>query len=169
MDNRIILEGKKLLIVDDEQDVLDALKELLDMCTIDTAADFKTAEKLFKKNKYDVAILDIMGVDGYGLLEIADKKGIPALMLTAHALTPENFGKSISGGAKAFIPKEQMIDIEIFVADLLKSQTGDEKPYKWISRLKSVFENKFGKGWLKTYRELRDEIEEKFGPFDGLQ
>ena len=165
MDNKKILEGKRLLIVDDEQDVVETLKDLLDMCTVDTAADFQTAEKLLNQNKYDVAILDIMGVKGYDLLETANKNGVPALMLTAHALSPEDFGKSISGGAKAYIPKEKMTEIAVFVADLIKVQPGEEKPYKWFSRLKSFFEWKFGKEWLKTAREIRDEAERRYGPF----
>jgi DNA-binding response OmpR family regulator len=169
MDNKKILEGKKLLIVDDEQDVLETLKDLLDMCSIDTAADFQTAEKLLNQNKYDVAVLDIMGVKGYDLLEIANKNGVPALMLTAHALSPDDFGKSISGGAKAYIPKEKMTEIAVFVEDLLKVQRGDEKPYKWFSRLKSFFEWQFGKDWLKTYREVREEAERRYGPFDNWE
>jgi DNA-binding response OmpR family regulator len=167
MDNKKILEGKKLLIVDDEHDVVETLKDLLDMCRIDTAADFQTAEKLLNQNKYDVAILDIMGVKGYDLLEIANKKGVPALMLTAHALSPDDFGKSISGGAKAYIPKEKMTEVAVFVSDLLKAQRGDEKPYKWFSRLKSFFEWQFGKDWLKTYREIKNEAEKRYGPFDN--
>lgn len=164
-----ILEGKKLLIVDDEQDVIETLKDLLDMCTIDTAGDFQTAEKLLNQNKYDVAVLDIMGVKGYDLLEIANIKGIPALMLTAHALSPDDFGKSISGGAKAYIPKEKLTEIDVFIADLLRAQQGDEKPNNWFLRLKSFFEMQFGKDWLKTYRAIRQEVEKRHGPFDDLE
>ncbi len=158
-----ILEGKKILIVDDEPDVVETIKELLDMCNIDAAADFETGEKLLNQNKYDIAVLDIMGVNGYELLEIANKKGVPALMLTAHALSPDNFAKSISGGAKAYIPKEKITEIGIYLSDLLKAQEGIEKPYKWFSRLKSFFNMRFGREWLKEYREL----EEKYGPFDS--
>jgi DNA-binding response OmpR family regulator len=158
-----ILEGKKLLIVDDEPDVVETIKELLDMCNIDAAADFETGEKLLNQNKYDIAVLDIMGVNGYELLEIANKKGVPALMLTAHALSPDNFAKSISGGAKAYIPKEKMSEIAIFLSDLLKAQEGIEKPHRWFTRLKSFFNVQFGEDWLKEYREL----EKKYGPFDS--
>jgi hypoxanthine phosphoribosyltransferase len=42
MENLIILENKKVLIVDDEQDVLETMADLLDMCQIDTAPDFET-------------------------------------------------------------------------------------------------------------------------------
>lgn len=168
MDNTKILEGKKLLIVDDEKDVIETLEELLDMCSVDAAADFETAEKLLKKKTYDAAILDIMGVKGYELLEIAVKKGTPVLMLTAHALSPDHFGKSISGGAKAYIPKEKMTDIDVFLSDLLNAQQGDEKPNRWYLRLKSFFDNRFGKDWLDTYREVRDDME-KQGIYDDLQ
>ena len=162
MNDTKILEGKKLLIVDDEPDVVETLKDLLEMCSTDTASDFETGEKLLNQNKYDIAVLDIMGVKGYELLEIANKNGIPTLMLTAHALSPDNFAKSIMGGAKAYVPKEKMADIAIYLSDLLKAQEGTEKPDKWFSRLKSFFSLEFGKEWLKTYREL----EEKYGPFD---
>ena len=161
-----ILEGKKLLIVDDEPDVVETLKDLLDMCDIDTAADFATGEELLNQDKYDIAILDIMGVKGYELLKIANKKGVPALMLTAHALSPDNFVKSISKGAIAYIPKEKMNEIAIFLSDLLKSQEGTEKPYKWFYRLKSFFNEQFGAGWLNGFHDLKKEIERKYGPIN---
>ena len=161
-----ILAGKKLLIVDDEPDVLETLKEQLDMCDIDTAADFATGEKLLNQNKYDIAVLDIMGVKGYELLEIANKKGVPALMLTAAALSSDNFVKSISEGAKAYIPKEKMAEIAIFLSDLLKSQGGTEKPFKWFYRLKSFFNVLFGMNWLNEYREFKKEAERKYGPIN---
>ena len=161
MNDTKILEGKKLLIVDDEPDVVETLKDLLDMCSIDTAPDFRTGEKLLNENKYDIAVLDIMGVKGYDLLEIANQNGIPALMLTAHALSPDNFAKSITQGAKAYIPKEKMAEIAVYLSDPLKAQEGTEKPDKWFSRLKSFFTLEFGRDWLKAYREL----EKKYGPF----
>ena len=161
MDDAGILKGKKLLIVEDEPDVVETLKDLLDMCNIDTAADFITGEKLLNQNNYDIAVFDIMGVKGYDLLEIANKNGTPALMLTAHALSPDDFAKSISQGAAAYIPKEKMADIGIYLSDLLKAQEGTQRPDKWFSRLKTFFSLEFGKDWLKTYRELQ----EKYGPF----
>ncbi|MDF1591439.1 MAG: response regulator [Desulfobacterales bacterium] len=156
-----ILEGKKLLIVDDEPDVLDTLKELLDTCLIDTATDFRSARTLLDQNEYDAAVFDIMGVKGYDLLDIANKKGIPSLMLTAHALSPDNFAKSILAGAKAYLPKEKMTDIAFYLADFLQAQMNPKKPFKWFYRLKDFYESQFGKDWLEKYRELRD----KYGPF----
>lgn len=150
-----ILQGKRILIVDDEPDVLETLFDLLDMCNIDMAPDFETAEKFLKKNSYDIAIFDIMGVRGYDLLEISNKRGIPALMFTAHALNPDAFVKSIKGGAKAYIPKEKMSEIAGFVADLLRARAeGIERPRNWFDRLESFFDNQFGNEWLDQYAEV---------------
>ena len=77
MDPEKLLEGKKILIVDDESDVLDQLTELLDMCRIDTATSFEEGKKLLEREPYDIAVLDIMGVDGFELLSIANKNNIP--------------------------------------------------------------------------------------------
>ena len=158
MDETKILEGKKILVVDDEPDVLEVIQDLLTESVIDTASDFQTGAQKLNENEYDIAILDIMGVDGYDLLEIANERGIPALMLTANALTPDNFLKSIKQGAVAYIPKEKMSEIGLYISDLLKAQAGTEKPGKWFTRLESFFAE-----WLKESRELRKEVEKRLG------
>ena len=38
-----ILKGKRVLIVDDEPDILETLSEMLEMCFTDTAPNFETA------------------------------------------------------------------------------------------------------------------------------
>jgi DNA-binding response OmpR family regulator len=83
--------------VDDEADVMETLEDTFAMCMIHKARNFEAGKKLLERNTYDVAILDIMGVKGHELLQIADHKGIPALILTAHALSPDNLIKSIKG------------------------------------------------------------------------
>ena len=150
-----LLKDKSILIVDDEKDVLESLIDLLDMCRIDTAPDFETAEKFLAINRYDAAIFDIMGVDGYKLLEIANQKKIPALMLTAHALTPDSLIRSIKKGAGAYLPKDKMVDIEDYLADLLQAnKEGHKKHGTWFSRLKPFFDRKFGEGWQEKDPEF---------------
>lgn len=80
MDPQKIILGKKVLIVDDEKDILDVLTELLELCKIDTASSFEEAKDFLDRYDYDIVVLDIMGVKGFDLLEIAKQKGIPALM-----------------------------------------------------------------------------------------
>ena len=143
-----MLQGKRILIVDDEPDVLEALEELLEMCDIDSATSFEAAAKFLDKNEYDAAILDIMGVDGYELLKLANQKSIPAIMLTAHALSPENLAKSIQGGAESYIPKDKIADIDTYVADVLNTRkSGNKKSLSWLERLKPYFDKKFGPRW----------------------
>lgn len=158
-----ILEGKRILIVDDETDILETLEEMLDMCLIDTAPDYETAKKFLEKNKYDVAILDIMGVRGYDLLELANQKGIPALMLTAHALSPDNLVKSIRKGAKSYVPKDKIADIDLYLSDIISErEEGSEKQGKWFARLKPFFDKKFGKDWKKEHQEFWDDFDSKY-------
>ena len=158
-----ILKGKKILMVDDEPDVLEQLIELLDMCIVDTAPSFETAQKFLNKNTYDVAIFDIMGVRGYDLLELANQKGLPALMLTAHALTPDNLVKSIKEGAQSYVPKEKMSDITTYLTDILKAhEKGIEKHGTWFARLKEFFDKKFGPGWKEEHKEFWQEFDKTY-------
>ena len=150
-----ILNGKKILIVDDEPDVFETLNELLDMCSVDYAQDFKTAKKFLLENNYDVAILDIMGVDGYNLLTLARQREIPALMLTAHALSPDHLVKSIKEGAFSYIPKHEMADIQQYLEDIIQSkQKGNQKPRKWFRKLSPFFNKKFGADWKNQHKEF---------------
>ena len=152
MENR--LQGKKILIVDDEADVLEALCELLDMCEIDCARNFETAEKLLNENSYDAAILDIMGVKGYDLLEIAKVKDLPALMLTAHAFSPDHLVKSIIKGAFSYIPKVEMVDIATYLDDAIQAKLKDDRKSQiWFRKLKPIFDKQFGPDWLIQYKE----------------
>ena len=78
-----MLKGKKILIVDDEPDVLDTLEDLLSTCQVVKATSFEAAKRQLETQPFDMAVLDIMGVNGYELLGIAVQKKIPAVMLTA--------------------------------------------------------------------------------------
>lgn len=157
-----VLKDKKILIVDDEPDILETLEELLDMCIIDTAPNFETATKFLDKYIYDLAILDIMGVRGYDLLKITNEKNIPALMLTAHALSPENLIKSLKKGAQSYVPKDKISEISIFVKDILEAHRKDKKDHgKWFARLKPFFDRKFGSGWREEDKEFWQDFDQK--------
>ncbi len=80
-----MLRDRKILVVDDMPDMLDHVAELLDMCVVHKAKDHETALKLLEKHRYDIAILDIMGVDGFSLLKQTVKNYIPTVMLTSNA------------------------------------------------------------------------------------
>jgi len=150
-----ILKGKSILLVDDEPEVLETLAETLDECDIETASTFESAKKLLENKAYDAAVLDIMGVRGFDLLEIATRKKIPALMLTAHGLSPENLSGSIKYGARSYIPKGKINEMDIFLKEMfLLQEKGIEKSGNWFARLGSFFDNHFGQGWKDRDRKF---------------
>lgn len=153
------IAGKYVLIVDDEQDVLDTLVELLDMCRLDAASSFSEAKSLMEENQYDIAVLDIMGVDGYELLKIANSHKIPAVMLTAHALSSDNLKRSAEEGAVYYAPKDKINDIASFLADVFQAM--DEGKSTWarmFDRLGGFYDKRFhGTDWREKEREFWDE------------
>ena len=158
-----ILKGKKILVVDDEPDILESIEELLDECDVETASTFESAKALLEEKAYDATILDIMGVKGFDLLEIATGKKIPALMLTAHGLNPDNLVGSIKLGAKSYIPKEKMSEIDIYLKEIfIARDKGIEKSGNWFARLGSFFDNRFGPGWKHKDKKFWDEFDQNF-------
>jgi DNA-binding NtrC family response regulator len=158
-----ILKGKKILVVDDEPDVLESLIEILEECNLETASSFESAKELFEKKEFDAAILDIMGVRGFDLLEIAAEKKIPALMLTAHGLNPDNLVGSIKLGAKSYIPKEKMSEIDTYLKEIfIAEEKGIEKSGNWFARLGSFFDKRFGSGWKNKDKKFWDEFDKTY-------
>lgn len=161
METEKMLQGKRVLIVDDEPDVLDTLTELLSICMIDRASTFEEAKKLLETYTYDIVVLDIMGVNGFELLQIAKEKGIPALMLTAHALNEETLKKSAEEGASYYVPKEGIVEIDVFIADVLEAREKKKNPWvKWFDRLGPYFHAKInfrGPNWREDHKKFWDE------------
>jgi len=157
-----LLDGKKILAVDDEPDILRVLEELLSMCDVVTASTFQEAKDLLESQNFAIAILDIMGVDGYSLLDIANKKNIPVVMLTAHAFTPDNLVKSIKEGAASYIPKEELANIIPFLNDVLEAKKKGENTWgPWQERLPtSYFEKRWGAAWQDTDQEFWERFRE---------
>jgi CheY-like chemotaxis protein len=146
MNSEDLLKDKAILVVDDEQDIVDTVVEVLDMCTVRTAQDYDTAIQYLLSYTFDIVILDIMGVNGFELLKTSVERGFPTVMLTAHALTPEALKKSIKLGAVSFLPKEKMPELEDFLADVV---LGGGKPVweKLFDRLGASFNRIFGPDW----------------------
>jgi len=167
MPDTTLLHGKKVLVVDDEPDVLDVLEEILDMCEVTRASTFEEARELLEREAFDLAILDIMGVDGYKLLNIAKRRNITAVMLTANALSPDNLVKSIKGGADSYLPKEEMSNITTFLIDILKSQDEGESPWEsWRRQVAaSYFDRKWGPDWKGHNREFWEKF--RSGKIEG--
>lgn len=142
-----ILSHKKLLVVDDEYDILNIVTEEIIGCCADTNTDtannYEDAVELLKSKDYDLVILDIMGVRGFDLLEIAVSRKFKVAMLTAHSLNPEALKKSYDMGAMAYLPKEKLDELIPFLEDILQ--------------------NDYKSAWKKILEKLEDYYTEKFG------
>lgn len=150
---KALLDGKKVLIVDDEPDILETLEELLPMCDVAKASNFDEAKALLETQHFDLAILDIMGVNGYELLDLATKRKVIAVMLTAHALSPEDTIKSFERGAASYVPKDKMTDIETYLNDTLEAkERGKHFWWRWFERFGSYYEKKFGSDLQKMMK-----------------
>jgi DNA-binding NtrC family response regulator len=154
------IDGKKILVVDDEPDVLESLAEILDMCEVVKASSFDGARELLMDNYFDLAVLDIMGVDGYKLLDITNEREIIAVMLTAHALAPEHIVKSFKKGAAFYVPKDEMVNLPSFLEEVLEAVEEGKSPLRrWMERLgNSYCEKKFGPDWRKKDMEFWKEF-----------
>jgi DNA-binding NtrC family response regulator len=165
MDVDKIIQGKHILIVDDEQDVLDSLVDLLEICKVDTALSFEKAKALMEENYYDIVVLDIMGVRGYDLLKIANEHKIPAIMLTGHALSSENLKRSADEGAAYYAPKDEIHKIGIFVADVIEAIEQKKSPWlKVFERLGSFYDKRFnGPDWREKEKKYWEKKIKHFG------
>ena len=147
-----ILSGKRILAVDDEPDVLAVLEDEIvgaaPKCKFEKATTYEDAAKKLKSQTYDLVILDIMGVRGFDLLELAVNRNLRVAMLTAHALSPEALKRSFEMKARAYLPKEKLGEVVPFLEDVLKY----EYLPGWkrlLEKLKGFFDSKFESDWEK--------------------
>jgi CheY-like chemotaxis protein len=156
-----ILDGKKILAVDDEPDVLNVLEEEImgacPNCKIEKATTYEAAVKKLESQSYDVVVLDIMGVRGFDLLDLAVSRQMKVAMLTSHALNPEALKRSYEMKARAYLPKDKLGEIVPFLEDVL---TYEFQPgWKVLFRkLGDVFETWKEKSGYNYYQELKKKI-----------
>jgi DNA-binding response OmpR family regulator len=164
------IQGKRILAVDDEQDILETITDILEVAHVDCARDYPTASRKIRENPYDLAILDIMGVDGLKLLEEAVARGIPTVMLTAHAIKPETLMESIRKGAISYLPKETLAELDELLNSLLGAYQRGEAPWKLLfNRLGSYFEQRFGPDWQAQNQPFWSEFSRTYQIGKGIQ
>ena len=101
--------ARRILIVDDDPDIRDLLRTLLERAgyLVDSADDGKAALRQFYATTPDLVILDVTmpELDGWGTLErIRDLSDVPVLMLTARTAELEKV-RGLTAGADDYVPK----------------------------------------------------------------
>ena len=164
------LKGKRILAVDDEIDILETIEDILDEADIDKASDYESASLKIKNNRYDLAILDIMGVNGLELLEEAVERGIPAVMLTAHAINPQTLMESIRKGAISYLPKETLTDLDKLLEELVTAHEKGHPPWKLLfDKLGEYFDERFGPDWQEKDKAFWSEFSRTHHVGRGIQ
>jgi DNA-binding NtrC family response regulator len=160
-----ILNGRLILAVDDEPDVLDVLEnEILGYapnCKIEKVTTYQDASKRLESQNYDVVILDIMGVKGFDLLEQSVKRNFRTAMLTAHSLNPESLKRSIEMGAYAYLPKEKLGEIVPFLEEILESSDGSTVWGRLMNKLEGYFSSRWGELWKKSEEKFWTDFDQK--------
>ena len=143
-----ILREKEFLAVDDEPDILEVIVEEFPESRVTVAGNFEAAFNLIRDRRFDLIILDIMGVNGLELLVHCRKRGMPATMLTAHAINVESLNRSIQLGAVSFIPKDELIRLPEYIAEILQGlEHGHTHWRRLFERLESYFQDRLGIVW----------------------
>jgi CheY-like chemotaxis protein len=143
------LQGVRVLAVDDEVDILETIEDVLDGAEVTRATTYDEGiAQLSSGKEFDLAILDIMGVDGLTLLAETVNRGIPTVMLTAHAMNKDTLKTAIKKGALAYLPKEELARLDKFLVDFLAAHKRGESTWAILfDRLGAFFERSFGPQW----------------------
>lgn len=105
-----MFKGEKILVVDDEQVILDAVSRIASAegLSVDSEIDANSALKKLSQTEYSLIFCDIMmpQMDGFAFLDELQKRKIitPVIMITGYS-TVENAVKSLYKGAIDFVPK----------------------------------------------------------------
>jgi len=157
------LTGLSILAVDDEPDILETIVDVLDGATVDCAKSYQEATERLSPGesrtppnlKYDLAILDIMGVDGMALLTQTVNQHVPTVMLTAHAMNPQTLKASILNGALSYLPKEELANLPEHIGDVLDAVEKGQSTWKrMFNKLGKFFEKGFGPAWTEDDPEF---------------
>jgi CheY-like chemotaxis protein len=160
------IKGLRIIAVDDEPDILETIVDVLDGATVDCAKSYQEAMELLVPGesqdlaseigeKYDVAVLDIMGVDGMSLLAETVNQRIPTVMLTAHAMNPQTLKASILKGALSYLPKEELSNLDEHISDVLDAvEKGQSTWHRLFTRMGRFFDRAFGPAWVSDDPEF---------------
>ncbi|WP_330654512.1 response regulator transcription factor [Intestinibacter bartlettii] len=127
----------KILIIEDEIDIREGISEFLSEVgyEVTQAGDGQEGIDLFKKNKFDLVLLDIMlpKINGFGVLnQIREISNVPVIMLTA---MNDDYSQIMSFNSEAddYITKPfSVIILQKRIEALLRRSQKTENTNKWI-------------------------------------
>lgn len=126
-----------ILIIEDEVDIREGISEYLSEVgyEVKVASDGQEGIDLFRQNKFDLVLLDIMlpKINGFGVLsQIRETSNVPVIMLTA---MNDDYSQIMSFNEKAddYITKPfSVVILHIRIEALLRRIQGKENKNKWL-------------------------------------
>ena len=145
------LTGKKILFAGSEPDISwkvlgEKILGACPNCMLDRATTYSAATRMMEAQKYDVVILDIMGVRGFDLLELAVSRKIKVAMFTEHDLNPKTLELSFKKGARTYIPQEKLGEIVPYLESILATAYLPGWGYL-LSKVADFFDGIFEPAW----------------------
>jgi response regulator RpfG family c-di-GMP phosphodiesterase len=155
-----MVEGTKILIVDDDEDVVQVLSDFLELsgCEVHKAYDGQEALRILNKEKIDIVITDIKlpGTNGISLLErikLIDHT-IPVIMMTGY-FEPGLVVDAIKKGASDFLMKP--IEFDKLLLTIMRTKREKEILVE-MAKIQGSLEDK--KKIMVLNRELQRKIKE---------
>lgn len=126
-----------ILIIEDEVDIREGISEYLSEVgyEVKVASDGQEGIDLFRQNKFDLVLLDIMlpKINGFGVLsQIRETSNVPVIMLTA---MNDDYSQIMSFNEKAddYITKPfSVVILHKRIEALLRRVPGKENTNKWL-------------------------------------
>jgi CheY-like chemotaxis protein len=137
--------GERVLIVDDDRRIGELIVETLEGYAVETASTYEAARAKLAAGGYAVAVLDVMGVRGFELLE-EFAATVPCIMLTARALKPHDLERAIAARAALFLPKEEVAFLDDYIARVREAAATREPLWPWLFE-RVDFRRWLGPGW----------------------
>jgi two-component system alkaline phosphatase synthesis response regulator PhoP len=139
---------KRILIVEDEENIADGLKLNLDMAGYETvvAGDGQTALDLWHQGNFDLILLDVMlpGKDGLEVCRTIRKEAgrIPVLFLTARDRDDDRIAGLLAGGDDYMVKPFNLKELLLRIGAIFRRQT-------WYSSSElAVNRYQFGEFWV---------------------
>ncbi len=168
------LEKKKILVVDDSQEVRERLSRLLEKMPevelIGTAINGMNALEMIERLKPHIVLLDIImpQLDGFGVMEYLSEHNIMPEVIIISALAQENFVfRALNLGARYFIAKpfddegvcNRIKDIISMSRGVLPLKTEQRLPHSSLDeKISSVFISIGIPAHIKGYHFLREAV-----------
>jgi hypothetical protein len=123
MTQKPFMHEKRILLVDENRDFLDAVVEALDRYVVHTARNTCEAVKLLEENFYDVVMLTLCGDGPFHLLKRALKSGAVVVVLTLRAVSTPTLKRLREMGPVFFFGKEKITELGRFLEMLFSKRS----------------------------------------------